>query len=561
MKLKRIFAVCAALAVSALMLAAAACGSSSDEQKQETEHTHTYSEEWSMNGGYHWHEPTCGDTDQVSGRGEHRFIGTEVCRVCGFDRGAYGTLTIDDVTVMPGYAESRLHIAFSDPSKAEPLTYSYDTSSISIDEEAGTVSGTKEGTYSVEALSDHFYATFEVIVSEPDFSDSYYDTDRFASTISSRAAEWEQNASGSTTVFIGDSFFDPWGWADFYTDYVGYDVKLLGISSTTSCHWEEILYEDMIFKPDTAVPANFVVNIGTNNYYDSEMEQTDALASIQRMFLILHQKFPDAKIYYYSITQRTNTGYRNQVAATNAAMENWCGGYNWITFIDTASKTTSSDLRDGTHLTPEAYRSIFMPALEEAGCAIAPLGAASEDIADIVRAVSDRVASSVSIVYKGEALSRNFILSGKAVISETDNNGHVEFRFGSGDGGMNSRFLIWNNQSDGIFRITAAYDTGNPLIRTLTFDGGLEFDWKLVVTDNDAYLYVNDVLSVILTEIGTQGPLYVGSENLAVTFSDMQAVSLSADEEEYETELAAMQSVIGEYGDKNTSQTIEFPAA
>ena len=126
---------------------------------------------------------------------------------------------------------------------------------------------------------------------------------------------------------------------------------------------------------------------------------------------------------------------------------------------------------------------------------------------------------------------------------------------------MTSRFLIWNNQSDGIFRITAAYDTGNPLIRTLTFDGGLEFDWKLVVTDNDAYLYVNDVLSVILTEIGTQGPLYVGSENLAVTFSDMQAVSLSADEEEYETELAAMQSVIGEYGDKNTSQTIEFPAA
>ena len=521
MKLKRIFAVCAALAVSALMLAAAACGSSSDEQKQETEHTHTYSEEWSMNGGYHWHEPTCGDTDQVSGRGEHRFIGTEVCRVCGFDRGAYGTLTIDDVTVMPGYAESRLHIAFSDPSKAEPLTYSYDTSSISIDEEAGTVSGTKEGTYSVEAISDHFYATFEVIVSEPDFSDSYYDTDRFASTISSRAAEWEQNASGSTTVFIGDSFFDPWGWADFYSDYAGYDVKLLGISSTTSCHWEEILYEDMIFKPDTAVPANFVVNIGTNNYYDSKMEQTDALASIQRMFLILHQKFPDAKIYYYSITQRTNTGYRNQVAATNAAMENWCGGYNWI----------------------------------------APLGAASEDIADIVRTVSDRVASSVSIVYKGEALSRNFILSGKAVISETDNNGHVEFRFGSGDGGMNSRFLIWNNQSDGIFRITAAYDTGNPLIRTLTFDGGLEFDWKLVVTDNDAYLYVNDVLSVILTEIGTQGPLYVGSENLAVTFSDMQAVSLSADEEEYETELAAMQSVIGEYGDKNTSQTIEFPAA
>lgn len=557
--MQRIYKIILVLfAVSLLSFGLAVGCSETETEEPNLPHTHTYAEEWSMNGGYHWHEPTCGDTDQAAGKEEHRYIGTEVCRVCGFDRSLYGTVAINDTAVLLGFADSKFSVQFSDPDKAETLEYLYDDSALTIDADEMTITASKIGSYTVEAVSAHYFARFTVTVSEPDFSNAaLYDTEaRFGGTIDSRAAEWADVTSDKTTVFIGDSFFDPWGWANFYADYAGADVKLLGISSTTSCHWEQILYEDRIFSDETASPANFVVNIGTNNYYDDAMSYTQALASIQRMFMILHMKFPDAHVYYYSITQRDNASYRTQVAETNSAMEAWCGLYDWITFIDTASETTSSDLRDGVHLTPEAYRSIFMPALEEAGCAIAmEEGAADTEIDDIVRTQADKVATSSLILYGGSALGRNFILSGMADITGTADNGHIEFRFES----MGSRFLIWNNESNGIFKITAAYDTSNALIRTLTWDGELRFAWKLVVTDNDAYLYIDGDLAVILTEISGSGNLYVGSEGVDVSFTDMQALTPALNEDAYQAELAAMQDIIAAYAEKNTVQTIEFP--
>lgn len=544
--------------VSIFMICMAVGCSKSQEGEKPTEHKHTYSQDWTFNGGYHWHEPTCGDTNEVSGKEEHVFIGNNVCRVCGFNKDEYGTVSIDDVSVLINSVESYFTVKFSDPDKAETLEYTYDSSAITLDEEKFSITGKKTGTYVVEAVSAHFFVRFEVEVTDVDFSNkTLYDTvERFGSTIDSRALEWENQQKENMTVFIGDSFFDPWGWANFYSDYAGKNVRLLGISSTTSCHWEQIFYEDLIFKPDQVKPANFVVNIGTNNFYDDNMSQEHTLASIQRMFMIMHQKFPDANIYYFSITQRTNTSYRSQVEATNKAMESWCGYYDWITFMDTASITTSDDLRDGVHLTPEAYRSIFMPAIEEAGCVIAD---AEEDrkIADITKVQSDKVGSSTQILYCGTPLSRSFILTGKSNVTGTADNGHIEFRFGEKS---NSRFLIWNNNSDGIFKITAAYDTGNELIRTLTFDEGLEFDWKLVVTDNDGYLYINNELCVILTEIsGSEKNLYVGSEGLDVNFTDMKAITQEKDEAEFDAEIAAMQSVIDIFGNKNSTQTIEFP--
>lgn len=365
-----------AMFCAAALMAAAVSGCVPKEDGgngEEPVHVHTYAQEWSTNGGYHWHEPTCDDTDQVSERGEHRYIGTDVCRVCGFDRSLYGMLTIADTAILPDLPEGKFSAQFSDPDKAEPLEYTYDTSALTIDAEEQTIKVLKEGVYTVEAVSAHYFAKFTVTATQPDFSNKgLYDTNsRFSATISSRAAEWAEIDSEQTTVFIGDSFFDPWGWADFYTDYAGKDVRLLGISSTTSCHWEQILAEDMIFAQGTAVPAAFVVNVGTNNFYDDGLTYEQTLVSIQKMFQILHVKFPQAKIYYYSITQRTNTAYQKQVSDTNSAMKAWCGLYDWITFVDTAGQITSSDLRDGVHLTPQAYRSIFMPALEEAGCVIA----------------------------------------------------------------------------------------------------------------------------------------------------------------------------------------------
>ncbi len=46
------------------------------------EHVHTYSDEWESDSTYHWHEPTCDDTDKVADKAEHTYR-DGVCTVCG----------------------------------------------------------------------------------------------------------------------------------------------------------------------------------------------------------------------------------------------------------------------------------------------------------------------------------------------------------------------------------------------------------------------------------------------------------------------------------------------
>ncbi len=63
-------------------------------------HKHTYSEEWSNDENYHWHDSECGH-NVVSGRGKHKMQGG-ACTVCGYKEG--GGLKIDantDVTKIP----------------------------------------------------------------------------------------------------------------------------------------------------------------------------------------------------------------------------------------------------------------------------------------------------------------------------------------------------------------------------------------------------------------------------------------------------------------------------
>ena len=44
---------------------------------------HSYSEEWSTNETYHWHEATCEHSDEISGKAEHSYNADGVC-VCGY---------------------------------------------------------------------------------------------------------------------------------------------------------------------------------------------------------------------------------------------------------------------------------------------------------------------------------------------------------------------------------------------------------------------------------------------------------------------------------------------
>ena len=289
----------------------------------------------------------------------------------------YGTLTISDTYAWIDYPASEFTPIFSVPEKAEELTYSYDESLIQLSPEDRTVKALAEGTAEVTVTSEHFSTTFYVYCEQVDTTDEAFQlkTDRFDAEARAQNFEFDWAANGhddQTTIFIGDSFFDISFWSTFFTDYyAGKDALIWGIGSTTSYTWETLTTRLLA----NIAPRNLCMHIGTNNIYDLERTAGETLSSLQRMFTLMHDALPDAKIWYFSITQRTYAGASERypvVNEVNEKMIEWCAGKSWITLLDTSPEITWNMLRDGIHPFPDEY-GVFTEALEEAGCEIADL--------------------------------------------------------------------------------------------------------------------------------------------------------------------------------------------
>ena len=288
-----------------------------------------------------------------------------------------GSLSIEDVTVYIDsaghYTFAELQPEFSAPDKAEDITYTYDESSIRI--ENGIVVPIKNvsKTVNVRAESEHYETSFHVEVWAIRLSGSsnpLYDVSAFSSGISKGQEKCAEALTQNTTVFIGDSFMDDGYIGEYMQTFgVGKDLITAGISSTTSFHWEAI-YSDII--GETA-PKNIVIHVGTNNFYDENCSAEATQTSLKRLFMYLHTSYASSHIYWFNITQRANVAYADMVTQTNAYMAEWCEAYDWVTCVDTCSKVTVDMLgSDGVHPKTESY-SVFTDALAEAGCVIETL--------------------------------------------------------------------------------------------------------------------------------------------------------------------------------------------
>ncbi len=164
----------------------------------------------------------------------------------------------------------------------------------------------------------------------------------------------KKGVANSTTVFIGDSYFDTVFWSNFYTDAYPYDDALaLGICSTTSYDWEQWATEWLA----NISPKNIVMHIGTNNVYDDGDDVDEAIKALQRMFILIHSKHPATKIYWFGITQRGyDTEKQDIVSQVNSTMKIWCDEREYITYIDTPSIITRDMLKDDVHPHPSEYR-------------------------------------------------------------------------------------------------------------------------------------------------------------------------------------------------------------
>lgn len=299
-----------------------------------------------------------------------------VCAACGGGIGEnpYGNLAIEDVKVYinsdKNFTFAEIDPIFTVPEKAEELNYTYDATALKIEENVVTPLKRVDQTYKVTAKSEHFSAEFKVEIEyirlrgdEATRAD-YFDVSNYPVAVRTATCK---AVNENTTLFLGDSFMDSTFIGDYMKTYAA-DKEVLnaGMSSTTSYHWESA-YKGII---GTTAPKNIVFHIGTNNFYDLRDSEEDTQESLKRLMMYVHTSYPASNVYWFNITQRTNTTYAQSVSATNAVMANWCAQYDWIACVDTCSKVSGGSLRDdGVHPLTESYK-IFTDALVSAGCEI-----------------------------------------------------------------------------------------------------------------------------------------------------------------------------------------------
>ncbi len=271
---------------------------------------------------------------------------------------------VRNITAWVGYPASPLPDVsyFKD---GETVTWSGESPDIAVlDKTKRTLSAVAAGSFTLTAQTEGYSEIYNVTVKSVSKTGKKWQLDQEKTDYANQMKrKWNTDGDdGKTTLFIGDSFFDVrYFWTNFYSVYAEKDAICAGISGATTYDWEQ--YAETFLRQ--TAPKNLVVNLGTNNFYDDHDSSETATESLQRMFTLIHDILPDTNIYYFAITQRSDTSYKSGVSETNAAMKAWCEGYSWMTFLDTEQAlTVGTLLEDGIHPKLETYN-VFMGALAQ----------------------------------------------------------------------------------------------------------------------------------------------------------------------------------------------------
>lgn len=307
-------------------------------------------------------------------RNQYRFIctGKEAINVSAeFTEG--GVITPTDreynVTAWCGYPASTLPV--STFSKDEEITWSgIDDSLIALDKINRTVTAKKEGTCTVTIMGANHTETYNITVKSVKKDPNVWAIKEEDKTYAEEMLGGNYSGTANkTTLFIGDSFFDTREfWTNFDRTYAGYDAICAGIGGTTTYVWEQLAQQYL----SKIKPKNIVMHLGTNNVYGYSNNEAELTEHLQRLFTVIHAAAPEAKIYYFAISQRgysNDEGRKSIVSNVNTAMMKWCEERDFITFLDTESKITPGMLKDEIHPKLEHY-SVFTDALQAAGIEI-----------------------------------------------------------------------------------------------------------------------------------------------------------------------------------------------
>lgn len=323
------------------------------------EHVHSYEDKFDET--YHWIECACGDViekEEHSG-GQATTTLKAICDICKQEYGdylksEYGEVSFVDIKVYPnGYDGVVLRPYFTNPELCtnEKFTYTAEHENYCYIEN-NKVYYLKNGTTKVVAKSEHFEKIFYVY--SMDFS--------FTSKANAHVQRLGGMYQGEETLFIGDSFFEFWengtnGIKTFAKSFGEYKAFNIGISGSTTHDWRAINYK---LSTKVKTPKNIIINLGTNNINlkgENGAEVSGNLIALIKDYLEL---FPDANIYYLSITRCHGSLANNWAKAeeSNRILSDYCKNIDRVYYLDVMSlygDNYASYLYDGLHPNQAGY--------------------------------------------------------------------------------------------------------------------------------------------------------------------------------------------------------------
>ncbi len=469
-----------------------------------------------------------------------------------------------DFTVSTDFKPTVSNANFSDV-----FEYEYDQAILSVDASNLTVKPTSTATEGTTTVSVKYrgveYTTFDVDVVSVDTSyvsdtidgytglwgDGSESRDPWAfinhsAALSERGDTWNSDANdGKTTMFIGDSIFDIAYWTQFYDDnhYADYDAIILGRSSSTTHDWERTAIDGWLSQT-TIAPKNIMINIGTNNFADNRQSAEEVELALKRLFLILHERFPEANIYWFKILPRTDyTTMETDRKTVSTNIETWAAERDWMNVLEdsyaypsTPTEYQSNYASDGVHPDPANYY-IFNQAIS-----YGKVNILMKDKSFTSDQTINGGTGVDTLWFGGAKLVSRYVLTGSLTLESTSvSNAHVQFNF-TDNSVIDSRILLWDNNSDGTYNLCFQDQIGST---NTTFTAPVTIEWKIVVTSYDMYFFVKEdsayVLKAIYKGMGTTlttKNLIIGSEGANCTFHDMTILTGIHFYDEYEAEKA-----------------------
>ena len=430
----------------------------------------------------------------------------------------YGTLSIKNIIM---YVDDVVTptVTFSNPEYECEITYTFDATCITY--ENGVFKAVSIGEEIVTAKTEYHETQFMITVK----------ANEYANKMNQKEAYWQANgAKTGGTIFVGDSFFDTQFWSNFYTTYEGENTYTNAISATTTTDWERMVGR-LLYPME---PENVVIHCGTNNIYDDKENAQTVIENTKKLLDKIHTNLPQAKIYYFAIEPRTyglngavtfDQYTFNIIDTVNKAMKAYCSENDYMIYLDVTSQCYTDGIevnanffRDGIHPTIENY-GVYVEALKEAGLVLKT----NSNTTSLEFAVNSVVTDIKGINEYSIPLTNNYRLSGTINITAANNNAHIQFGFITDD--YNNRFLLWDDDNNGTYAIKGISNGRygiNPSKNYLT--KGMPFDFELIATNRNAYLYINNELELIFRNVNPKN-LLIGAEACACEFYDLSITS------------------------------------